>query len=125
MCLRIEFLDLARGDIFVEERCFGEGLELGDLERDISAQLDESCEGPRYTCEVAGSGWNDERCMRWPGGEPFEYVEPLPGANYLPTDPASTDPDVGCTCITGAAAPSTTSLSLIALLLLRRRRRAR
>jgi len=125
MCLRIEFLDLARGDIFVEERCFGEDLELGDLERDISAQLDESCEGPRYTCEVAGNGWNDERCMRWPGGEPFEYVEPLPGANYLPTDPASTDPDVGCTCIAGAAAPSTTSLSLIALMLLRRRRRAR
>lgn len=124
MCLRLESLDLARGDIFVEERCFGEGLELGDLERDISRQLAEVCEGPRYVCQVAGNQWSDEQCTRWPGGEPFEYVEPLPGANSQPTDAASTDTDEGCGCTTSDI-PATAPLSLVALLFLRRRRRAR
>ncbi len=126
MCLRIESLDLARGDIFVEQRCFGEGLELGDLERDISRQLAESCEGPRYVCEVAGDQWSDERCTRWPGGEPFEYVEPLRDPDGGLTDPAAEEPgDSGCNCTNGPDAPAQTMpLSLVALVLLRRRHRA-
>lgn len=130
-CLRFESLDLARGDVFVEERCLGEGLPLGDLELDPSAQLAEACTGVPYVCEVNGKQWDPERCKTWPDGADHEYEAPLTpttsdtadtGATDEATDSAGEDTsDGGCGCTTGDA-PVTAPLALVALALLRRRR---
>lgn len=76
-CLQFESLDLARGDVFVEERCLGGDDELGDIEIDPSDQLGEYCEGQAYVCEVLQHDrWDKEACKTWPDGEDYEYVEP-------------------------------------------------
>lgn len=75
-CLRYEVLDVARGQVFVEERCHGDELVemLGDLERDPSAEL-AACAGPAYVCE-GDEAWDLNACVTWPEGQ--AYVEPEP-----------------------------------------------
>lgn len=121
-CLRVETLDLARGTIFVEERCHGDALadQLGQLERDPTAELTDACEGPAYVCAVVGNRWDRERCTTWPDGADFEFVDPA----APPTDatPTGLPEPAGCGCATD---PGPVGLGALLLALGLRRRRPR
>ncbi len=98
-CLRFEVRDLARGQVFTDERCFGEDLadQLGAIIVDPAAELGELCEGAPYVCDIEYDAWDSTRCRRWP-----EVA------------------DAGCGC---ASADGSSLLWLGGLWLLRRRRR--
>ncbi|MBA3549075.1 MAG: hypothetical protein H0T76_21535 [Nannocystis sp.] len=106
-CLRLEILDVARGEVFVDERCFGDDIadQLGDIEVDPSAKLAEICEGQPYVCEVAGySRWDRMRCKTWPEGADFEV--PLPETTDPDPIQGMDDPAAeGCGCAFGGGAP--------------------
>lgn len=71
-CLRFEALDLARGEVFVDERCHGDDLAgaLGPLDLDPTATLAASCAGQAYVCEGEDS-WDPEQCTTWPDGQVY------------------------------------------------------
>lgn len=93
-CLRYEVLDVARGQVFVDERCHGDELAevLGDLERDPSADL-AACEGPTYTCEGRES-WDPNACVTWPDGQ--AYVVPVPEPEQAETGAGLGTQEGGC-----------------------------
>jgi len=99
-CLRLEILDIARGQVFVDERCFGDDIaeQLGTIAADPSPELAEMCEDHAYVCEVEDRKWDATRCKSWPEDSELE----------------------GCGCASGARLPI---VWLGGLLLLRRRRR--
>lgn len=119
-CVRLEILDVARGDIFVDERCLGDDIadQLGDIDVDPTAKLAVICEGQAYTCEVLGSDrWDATRCATWPEGADFEVPEPMP----TPVDdPAATAPGG---CAAGERPPAWLLAGLLCLVLFRRRAR--
>lgn len=117
-CLQFESLDLARGEVFVEERCLGGDDELGDIEIDPSDQLGEVCEGQAYVCESDHRRWDKEACKTWPDGEDYEYVEPA----QEPAPGGEVRNAVGYGCSTQSG-PHAGSLVVLALALLGRRRR--
>lgn len=119
-CLRLEILDIARGEVFIDERCHGDDVadQLGAVPIDPSPELT-SCAGPTYVCEVhkGSDRWDETRCVTWPDGAPFEVPEP--GA-MEPDSAGETATEDGCGCTTGHAPAA---LLVLALPLLARRRR--
>lgn len=116
-CVRFESLDLARGEVFVEERCLGAELELGDIEVDPSPAIAKYCEGPAYVCEAGNHRWDEDACKTWPDGEAYEYVEPV-----RPMPPLNA-PIAAGGCAIGREGAGFASLGLVALVLVGRRRR--
>jgi hypothetical protein len=117
-CVRLEILDVARGDIFVDERCLGDDIadQLGDIDVDPTAKLAEICTGQAYTCEVVGfDRWNDDRCKTWPEGADFEVPAPMPAPIDEPSAPAPGG------CATGERPPTWLLAGLLGLMLRRRR----
>ena len=117
-CVRLEILDVARGVIFVDERCLGDDIadQLGDIDVDPTARLAELCEGQAYTCEVSRSDqWNAARCETWPEGAHFDVPEPMPAPDPV-DEPAAT---TGCTA--GERPPAWLLAGLLCLGLGRRR----
>ena len=90
-CLRFEVLDLARGELFVEERCHGDDVagQLGELEPDPTAELAAACAGEPYVCERSFSAWDPTTCRPWP-----DHTE-------------------GCGCRVGVVAPAWVLLTLL------------
>jgi hypothetical protein len=116
-CVRLEILDVARGDIFVDERCLGDDIadQLGDIAVDPTAKLAEICEGQAYTCEVVGfDRWDATRCKTWPEGADFEVPAPV--------DEPATTTNGGCAA--GERPPAWLLAGLLCLVPRRRRRAA-
>lgn len=119
-CVRIEILDVARGNIFVDERCLGDDIadQLGDIDIDPTAKLAEICEGQAYTCQVVGGErWDVTRCETWPEGADFEVPEPMPASDTV-DEPAEMSQS-GCAV---GERPSAWLLAGLLYLPLRRRR---
>lgn len=119
-CVRLEILDVARGDIFVDERCLGDDIadQLGDIDVDPTARLAEICEGQAYTCEVVGlDRWDAARCVTWPEGADFE----VPAPTTAPVD----EPAVQGGCSAGERPPAWLQAGLLCLVIRRRRDRGR
>ncbi|MBZ5709582.1 hypothetical protein [Nannocystis pusilla] len=123
-CLRFESLDLARGEVFVDERCHGDGLadQLGPLELDPSDMLAGQCEGPAYVCEGQMS-WDPDSCKTWPDGEDYMGVAPEDSPPGEPAEepgaPEAAGAGTGC-----SAHERPGLLALVVLVGLARRRRA-
>ncbi|SFE23004.1 hypothetical protein SAMN02745121_03541 [Nannocystis exedens] len=122
-CLRFEALDLARGEVFVDERCFGDDVAdaLGTLDVDPTAALAASCAGQAYVCEGKTS-WDPERCTTWPEGQihPPPADEPPAGEPSAAESGGATESSGGCST---HERPGTPALVVLGGLLLRRRAR--
>ena len=130
-CLRFEILDLARGDIFVDERCIGDDIadQFGKIDIDPFADPKWKCQGAPYVCEVVGNPyggrWDENACWSWPDGTP------LPGEAPTTTDTSASDssgedssgqdnsgslePDgvAGCGCDSSGGSPASAGLALL------------
>lgn len=119
-CLQLETIDLAREQVFVDERCFGDDVALGPLEVDPAAALAGSCAGPAYVCE-GEDRWDAEQCVTWPEGQ----VYPAPVA---PPDEEPEATETGAAAQSGGGGGCSVAggpglLALVMLAGLRRRRR--
>ncbi|MCY0993974.1 hypothetical protein OV203_42945 [Nannocystis sp. ILAH1] len=127
-CLRFEALDLARGEVFVDERCHGDDLAdaLGPLDIDPTATLAASCAGQAYVCEGEDS-WDPEKCTTWPDGQVYPAPVAPPDGEPPAGETAAVDP--GEQVESGGGGCSTHErpgwLALVVLGGLLRRRRAR
>jgi MYXO-CTERM domain-containing protein len=118
-CLQLESIDLARGEVFVDERCFGDDVAdaLGPLEVDPTSTLAASCEGQAYVCE-GKSSWNPELCTTWPEGQYYPPPEDEPAEES--GAPAQSD---GGGCSAHERGPGWLGLVVLGGLWLRRRAR--
>ncbi|MBL9106762.1 MAG: hypothetical protein JNL82_37960 [Myxococcales bacterium] len=75
-CFVVEQRSLATGEsLLSEETCVEADVPETDVAIDPYVALAERCEGPLYTCEVAGAAWDDEACAPWPEPPPERRVQ--------------------------------------------------
>jgi len=116
-CFAIDQLSLATGEVAAgEERCVGEGEELGIRPLDPAAALGDQCFSDLYTCEIEDDRWDPLRCKSW-------------GPDAMPSMPPGDDggaapEEAGCGCRGGGqGGASQGGVGLLALLGLARWRR--